>query len=102
MTMRRNHHRVWLAVCVSLALAGSGAGLAAQGAVAELRGRVVDESGAALPGAAVTLTHLETGVSRTTVSTETGSFVVPALQVGVYRIQVELCGFSTLIQRTCG
>jgi hypothetical protein len=36
------------------------------------------------------------------VSTETGSFVVPALQVGVYRIQVELCGFSTLIQRTCG
>ncbi len=96
--MRRSHLRVWMAALVCLSLSTSDAVLAAQGAVAELRGRVIDESGAALPGAAVTLTHLETGIVRTTVSSETGAFVVPALQVGVYTITVDLSGFATLIQ----
>jgi outer membrane receptor protein involved in Fe transport len=72
--------------------------LAAQGAVAELRGRVLDASGAALPGATVTIVHTETGTARTTVSSETGAFVLPALQVGTHDIRVELSGFSTLTQ----
>lgn len=84
---------------VILAIAAAGATLAAQGAVAELRGRVVDESGAALPGATLTLTHTETGTVRTTVSSETGAFVVPALQVGSYDVRVELSGFATLTQQ---
>jgi hypothetical protein len=96
--MRRLNRRVWLAVLTCVALSASAATLAAQGAVAELRGRVVDESGAALPGATVTLTHVETGVTRTTVSSETGTFVMPALQVGAYDIRVELSGFSTFTQ----
>ena len=49
------------ALSVAAALAAFGSTLAAQGAVAELRGRVVDESGAALPGATLTVTHRETG-----------------------------------------
>lgn len=97
--MRRITRRVWLAVLTCVALSASAATLAAQGAVAELRGRVIDESGASLPGATVTLTHLETGVTRTTVSSETGAFVVPALQVGAYDIRVELSGFSTFVQQ---
>lgn len=98
--MSRSLQRIWLAVLVCVVLGSSHSTVAAQGAVAELRGRVVDESGAALPGAAVTLTHLETGVTRASVSSETGTFVVPALQVGAYRIQVELSGFSSLVQES--
>jgi hypothetical protein len=98
--MRGSYVRVWIAIwAVAAAIGGLGATLGAQGAVAELRGRVVDESGAALPGATLTVTHRETGIVRTTVSSETGAFVVPALQVGAYDVRVELSGFSTLTQQ---
>lgn len=70
----------------------------AQTTQAELRGSVVDEQGAAVPGATITATHVETGVTRTTVSSETGTFLMPALPVGTYAIKVELAGFSTVIQ----
>src|ERR1051326_2951095 len=70
----------------------------AQVAQAELRGTVVDESGAALPGATITATQLETGTSRATVTTETGAYVMPALPVGTYNVAAELGGFTTLIK----
>jgi hypothetical protein len=96
--MRRSNVAGSIAVIVCLMIVTSGAVVVAQGAVAELRGRVVDQSGAALPGATVTLTHRETGGVRTTVSSETGAFVMPALPVGAYNILVELAGFSSLTQ----
>ena len=95
--MRRPTVRLWL-LMIGLAIAMADAAGAAQGGVAELRGRVVDESGAALPGATITLIHRESGAVRTTVGSETGAFVVPALPVGSYSIRVELSGFSTLTQ----
>ena len=98
--MRGSSLRVWIAaLSVAAALAALGSTLAAQGAVAELRGRVIDESGAAVPGATLTVTHLATGTLRTTVSSETGAFVVPSLQVGAHDVRVELSGFSTLTQQ---
>ena len=69
-----------------------------QVAQSELRGTVVDESGGALPGVTVTATQVETGTSRTTVTTETGTYVMPALPVGTYNIKAELSGFSTLLK----
>jgi len=98
--MRGSSLRVWIAaLSVAASLAALDSTVAAQGAVAELRGRVIDESGAALPGATLTVTHRETGSVRTTVSSETGAFVLPALQVGAYDVRVELSGFSTLTQQ---
>ena len=70
----------------------------AQVAQAELRGTVVDQSGGALPGTTVTATHVETGTSRTTVTTETGAYVMPALPTGVYNIRAEITGFSTVLK----
>src|SRR5262245_37868190 len=55
-----------------------------QVAQAELRGVVVDESGAVLPAVTVTATQTETGTSRTSFSSETGAFVMPALPIGLY------------------
>src|ERR1700704_3244534 len=68
----------------------------AQVAQAELRGGVLDESGAALPGATITATHVDTGTVRTTVTSGTGSYVMPALPIGVYKIAAELTGFATI------
>jgi hypothetical protein len=61
-----------------------------------MEGRVVDATGAVLPGASVTLTNSETGLSRTVATDDNGRFRVPLLPVGPYRLKVELAGFQTL------
>src|SRR5215472_9290286 len=70
----------------------------AQMGQAEIRGTVIDESSAALPGVTVTATQINTGAVRATVTSTTGVFVMPALPVGRYRIQLELAGFTTVVQ----
>ena len=66
-----------------------------QGAVAEVNGNAVDQSGAVLPGVTVTLTEETTGLVRSVVSNETGRFSVQALQPGRYTMRAELSGFQT-------
>ena len=80
-------------VCLSLGAAAA----VGQVAQAELRGVVQDESGAVLPGVTVTAIHSETGATRTVVSTETGSYLMPALPIGAYSVRVELGGFATVV-----
>src|SRR4029077_14558568 len=70
--------------------------LRAQVAQAELRGAVVVERGAVLPGATMTATHVDTGTVRTTVTSATGTYVMPALPIGVYKISAELAGFGSI------
>ena len=72
----------------------------AQAPQADLRGTVVDESGAVVPGATVTAVHLATGTSRSTTTTETGTYRMPALPVGNYRVTVELGGFTPLVRES--
>jgi Carboxypeptidase regulatory-like domain/TonB dependent receptor-like, beta-barrel len=92
------HRLTATSIALLMAVLFVAAPLRAQVAQAELRGTVVDESGAALPGVTITATHVDTGAVRTSVSTPTGSFLMPALPVGRYRLRVELTGFSTLVQ----
>jgi len=81
-----------------LLIAGSPA--FAQVGQAEIRGTVIDESGGALPGVTITATHIDTGTARTTVTSTTGVFLMPALPVGRYRLQLELTGFSSIVQES--
>ncbi len=69
----------------------------AQG-TAQISGTVKDQSGAVLPGVEVTAMHVETGISRNTVTNETGSYVLPNLAVGPYRLEAALPGFRTYVQ----
>src|SRR5437773_11637501 len=69
-----------------------------QGATAQISGTVTDQSGAVLPGAEITATQTETNVSRNAVSNETGSYVLPNLPVGPYRLEATLPGFRTFAQ----
>jgi outer membrane receptor protein involved in Fe transport len=71
-----------------------------QGGVAEINGSAADQTGAALPGATVTVTEESTGLTRTVVSNESGRFVIPALPPGRYTITAELTGFQ--MQRRTG
>src|SRR5438445_6549519 len=65
---------------------------------AQLSGTVKDPSGAVLPGVEVTATQTATGSKRSVVTNETGSYVLPDLPVGPYRLEAALSGFRTFAQ----
>ena len=67
-------------------------------ATAELNGRVTDESGAVLPGVTVTATQTDTGFTRSAVTDGNGTYVMPNLPTGPYRLEVALQGFRTYVQ----
>jgi hypothetical protein len=67
-------------------------------ATAQMSGTVRDVSGAVLPGVQVTATQTDTGVSRTTVSNETGFYSLPSLALGPYKVEAALSGFKTFTQ----
>ena len=60
-------------------------------ATAELNGRVTDESGAVLPGVTVTATQIDTGFTRTVVTEGSGTYVMPNLPTGPYRLEAGRC-----------
>ena len=70
--------------------------LAQAGASTGLMGRVTDSSGAGVPGVAVTLSNLDTGIDRTATTSATGEWEARFLTLGTYRITFELTGFKTL------
>src|SRR5439155_23913988 len=65
---------------------------------AQINGSVKDASGAVLPGVEVMATQTETGLTRSVVSNETGSFTIANLPVGPYRLEASLPGFRTYAQ----
>jgi hypothetical protein len=69
---------------------------------ASVSGRVEDASGAAVPGASVTVTSLETGAVRTATSGEAGTYRVLSLPVGRYEVKAELTGFKGARQTGIG
>src|ERR1043165_6846050 len=75
-----------------------GCNLAWGQATAQISGTARDQSGAVLPGVEVTATQTDTGVSRTTVTNETGSYVLPSLPTGPYKVEATLPGFRTFVQ----
>lgn len=66
----------------------------AQGEVS-LWGSVTDSSGAAIAGATVTVTNVETSSSRSLVTGETGRFNATALTVGHYEVAASKDGFQS-------
>jgi outer membrane receptor protein involved in Fe transport len=86
--------RVRRALGVSLGLILLAAPAAAQSALGTLRGNVVDQQGAALPGTTITARHVETNTVETTVTGNEGIYVLPNLRPGKYEVGAELSGFA--------
>ncbi|MBL8220965.1 MAG: carboxypeptidase regulatory-like domain-containing protein, partial [Bryobacterales bacterium] len=60
-------------------------------------GSVLDESNAAVPGAAVTVTNTLTNESRQAAADASGNYIVTALPVGQYRVEVRREGFKAFV-----
>ena len=80
---------------VLLALALGSASSSAQVAAA-LRGRTVDPTGAAVPGAQVELTEVATEVHQRTVTSASGDYSFVNLNPGKYRVTALAAGFHSL------
>src|SRR5436189_5856893 len=88
----------WVFCALFLCLVTSGLLWGQAGATAQISGTVKDQSGAVLPGAEVTLTQTETGLTRNAVTNETGSYTLTNLPIGPYRLEASLPGFRTYVQ----
>ena len=78
---------VWPAISYGQAVFGS------------IAGTVTDPSGAAVPGAKVSITETGKGVTYNTVSNDSGNYVQSHLAVGTYDVRVEAPGFEALLRR---
>lgn len=65
---------------------------------AQIRGTVQDSSGAAIAGATITLTQTSTGAVRTATSVADGTYALPDLAIGAYRMEVTQTGFTKYVQ----
>src|SRR5438874_13654593 len=92
--MKRTLTSVFLALLISAISCGS----AWAQATAQISGTVRDQSGAVLPGVEVMATQTDTGIIRSTVTNETGSYVLPNLALGPYRLEAGLPGFRSFVQ----
>ena len=99
--MRTNKfRRVFTSVITALMLLASVplAAFAQTANTGTITGVVKDQSGAVVTGATVTATNIATGVSRTTKTSDSGIYELPALPPADYRIEIEAQGFAKYIQ----
>lgn len=95
--MRHLYRRCTIAVLIGVTLAGLQL-FAQQLGTAGIYGAVTDPQGAVIPGATVTLIHVERNQERLTTANNGGQYVFPLIPVGTYRIRVKHPGFKTFEQ----
>src|SRR5690349_8020611 len=76
-----------------------GAGVCFGQGTTAIRGVVVDEQNAALPGAMVVSRHAASGLERQATTDASGAFELPNVPVGTHDLTISLPGFSTHQQR---
>src|SRR5437868_7976505 len=57
-------------------------------------GTITDSSGAAVPNARVTITEVNTGITRNANTNESGNYSFPDLPPGTYNVTTEQTGFK--------
>ncbi|HEX4566913.1 MAG TPA: carboxypeptidase-like regulatory domain-containing protein, partial [Vicinamibacterales bacterium] len=89
----------WLVACIaSMLLAVHASGASAQAIKGELLGNVVDSAGLVLPGVTVTITEVNTNISYTKTTNESGYYTFPSLKDGTYKVVAELTGFKKTVR----
>src|SRR5215468_2549974 len=69
----------------------------AQAGNASVGGFAQDPSGAYIPGVTITATNTQTGVATTAITNESGSYNIPSLLPGTYKLTGELQGFKSRV-----
>ncbi len=72
----------------------------AQSGTSTIKGSVTDQTGAAVPGATVTISNPETGFSRSTTTNNEGSYQFPAISPATYQLAVEAGNFKKAVNNS--
>ena len=92
----KNFQMAWNGALLALFLIlACAAPASAQTTLGRVSGSVLDSSGAALPGATITLTNENTNQVQTAVAGDNGTYVFPQVPVGSYKVDFTLQGFKT-------
>lgn len=92
----RFSHRAGFTVAAGLLAAVSVFG---QGGTASLSGRVVDPTGAVVPGSRIDAQNVATNVSYKAESNDAGLYNLPNIPPGMYQISASAQGFKTLVRK---
>jgi hypothetical protein len=95
-SFRRASVRVLLALTL---VTGAATPLFPQASTGTVVGTIKDQSGAVVPGAAVTITNKSTGLARNASANAEGLYSAPSLPVGDYDVKVEANGFRTQLSQ---
>ena len=89
----------WLATIFTVLLLGvSGAANAQNTNAGDISGIVTDTTGAAIPGATVTVLNIATGVSKEFVTNGAGVYDTGSIVAGTYKLTFAKSGFATLVR----
>src|SRR6478752_21662 len=91
--------RLKVIVLAFVALFATSALASAQSQTGEIFGKATDSSGAVLPGVTVTLSGPSLLQPLTAVTSETGSYQFPRIEIGTYAVKFELAGFKTVVNQ---
>ena len=95
MNIRLVRNRFFLLFLLILASAFSLPGQIGRGSIT---GIARDPTGAAVPGASVIATNVDTGVTYEAATNETGSYTISALPTGQYRVRFTATGFKEFMR----
>ncbi|MBI1899100.1 MAG: carboxypeptidase regulatory-like domain-containing protein [Acidobacteria bacterium] len=84
---------------VLLLVVGAASPAAGQSATGLIIGTVTDTSGAVIPNAEITITHLETSRTAAVATNERGEYVSTPLGVGSYQIEAAMASFKRAVRR---
>src|SRR5262245_36585230 len=90
--------RTLYGICTGFFLLGLAATAGAQDPRGSISGRVTDHTGGVLPGVTVTATNVSTSVATATTTSREGTYSIPFLNPGNYRVMVELSGFKKIVR----
>src|SRR5262245_34203526 len=70
-----------------------------QTATSRIVGTVSDPTGALIPGAAISVTNVDTQVRYETITNEQGAYQAPLLPIGTYTITADMPGFQKAVTK---
>ncbi len=88
-----------LATAIAVLIALGTSLIFGQGGTATILGVVRDTTGALIPGVTINVKHIDSGLTRTVLTGETGNYAVPSLPVGPYEISTNMPGFKQAVRR---
>src|SRR5690349_9496803 len=97
MNKKANRACAWVSAAIAAMLLVCSMAVEAQTFRGTILGTVTDASGAAVPGATVTIKNTGTGLTRVVTTSDDGTYSVPELPIGTYTVSVGKDGFKSAV-----